>query len=290
LADYLRRELERASKAVPRSMWKASRECRDMARAASKMACAEIGELRAMINELETLAAKALAPQVPPAPSQPDNTAPTKGTGSDGGVNWVPWVGFFFAGLVVGFCIRAMPGGRAAASRRVAPTSQDASMCPSSSNAPSRNRVPGETSDSQPDVHAPSDPDTAQAGPDTARGQVDSLDDNYRLRNDPPSWNNPGSTLQEAVEVWMCDCLREDSASQIAARDAFKSFCELCAEEGWRPPSETAFGRELTAQIKEWGIKELGISKVKKRTRAYYQGVAFSNTRLVILDLMPPKF
>ena len=51
--DDLRRELERASKAVPRSVWKASDACRDVARAGTKKACADVRDLRDAVEMAE---------------------------------------------------------------------------------------------------------------------------------------------------------------------------------------------------------------------------------------------
>ena len=57
--DDLRRELERASKAVPRSVWKASDACRDVARAGTKKACADVRDLRDAVEWPERRAAEA---------------------------------------------------------------------------------------------------------------------------------------------------------------------------------------------------------------------------------------
>ena len=62
-----------------------------------------------------------------------------------------------------------------------------------------------------------------------------------------------------------------DPAGNIPARDAYADFCCWARAKDIEPCTETRFGRDFTARI-----IELGGIKVKRRDRAYYDGVALA--------------
>jgi hypothetical protein len=63
--------------------------------------------------------------------------------------------------------------------------------------------------------------------------------------------------------------LKVDAAGFIPAREAFADFCRWARAVGIEPCTETRFGRDFSATI-----VELGGTKVKRRNRAYYDGVS----------------
>jgi hypothetical protein len=54
----------------------------------------------------------------------------------------------------------------------------------------------------------------------------------------------------------------------IPAREAYADFCRWACDAGLEACTETRFGRDFSARI-----IDLGGAKVKRRDRAYYQGV-----------------
>jgi hypothetical protein len=64
--------------------------------------------------------------------------------------------------------------------------------------------------------------------------------------------------------------LKVDGGGRIPAREAYRDFCRWARAAGYEPCTETRFGRDFSARI-----IELGGLKVKRRDRAYYQGVTF---------------
>ena len=58
---------------------------------------------------------------------------------------------------------------------------------------------------------------------------------------------------------------------RIRAREAYTDFCCWARVTDIDPGTETRFGRDLSARI-----TELGGAKVKRRDRAYYDGVSLT--------------
>jgi hypothetical protein len=76
-------------------------------------------------------------------------------------------------------------------------------------------------------------------------------------------------------ERWVETRLVLDASGRIPARDAYADFCRwVRATTGAEPGTETRFGRQLTARI-----RALGGAKVKRRDRAYYEGVALASAK-----------
>ena len=74
----------------------------------------------------------------------------------------------------------------------------------------------------------------------------------------------------KVIERWIQIRLKIDAGDSIPAREAYGDFCRWARSAGIGPCTETRFGRFLSARI-----VQLGGSKMKKRDRAYYQGVMF---------------
>jgi hypothetical protein len=86
----------------------------------------------------------------------------------------------------------------------------------------------------------------------------------------PANAQQPAAT--DAIECWVKTRIQVDASGRIPAREAYADFCRwVRATAGGEPATETRFGRQLTARI-----RELGGAKVKRRDRAYYEGVALA--------------
>jgi hypothetical protein len=106
-------------------------------------------------------------------------------------------------------------------------------------------------------------------------------------RNPPPMAPRyvPGSTkvaarsvnaqrpaATDAFECWVKIRLQVDASGRIPAREAYADYCRwVRATTSMEPATETRLGRQLTVRI-----RELGGAKVKRRDRAYYEGVALA--------------
>ena len=84
--------------------------------------------------------------------------------------------------------------------------------------------------------------------------------------------NPPSSSKAEPLDRWIQTRLNVDPAGKVAARDAYADFCRWARALGIEPCTETRFGRDFTARI-----IYLGGVKIKRRDRAYYQGVVFKD-------------
>jgi hypothetical protein len=62
-----------------------------------------------------------------------------------------------------------------------------------------------------------------------------------------------------------------DAIARIPAREAYVDFCRWARATDIEPGTETRFGRDFSARI-----AELGGAKIKRRDRAYYEGVALT--------------
>jgi hypothetical protein len=60
-----------------------------------------------------------------------------------------------------------------------------------------------------------------------------------------------------------------DPAGNTPAREAYADFCRWARDMGIEPCTETRFGRDFSVRI-----ILLGGVKVKRRDRAYYEGVS----------------
>jgi hypothetical protein len=81
----------------------------------------------------------------------------------------------------------------------------------------------------------------------------------------------------DPLDRWIQTRLSIDPADSIPARDAYADFCRWARAMDIEPGSETRFGRDFSARI-----IELGGVKVKRRDRAYYDGVALSAQKLQV--------
>jgi len=78
------------------------------------------------------------------------------------------------------------------------------------------------------------------------------------------------SSRADLLDRWAQTRLNMDPVGSVPARDAYADFCRWARVSGIEPCTETRFGRDFTACI-----IHLGGVKVKRRDRAYYQGVVF---------------
>jgi hypothetical protein len=83
--------------------------------------------------------------------------------------------------------------------------------------------------------------------------------------------NPPRPTEPHGLERWAQTRLKTHPAAEIPAREAYADFCRYLRSAGLEPCTETRFGRDFTACI-----RELGGSKVKRRDRSYYVGVSLA--------------
>jgi hypothetical protein len=72
-------------------------------------------------------------------------------------------------------------------------------------------------------------------------------------------------------EWWVLARLKEDATGRIPAREAYTDFCCWTRAMGIEPVIETRFGRDFSTHI-----VSLGGAKVKRRDRAYYEGVSLT--------------
>jgi hypothetical protein len=76
------------------------------------------------------------------------------------------------------------------------------------------------------------------------------------------------SSRADLLDRWAQTRLNMDPVGSVPARDAYADFCRWARAMDIEPGSETRFGRDFSARI-----IELGGVKVKRRDRAYYDGV-----------------
>jgi hypothetical protein len=73
----------------------------------------------------------------------------------------------------------------------------------------------------------------------------------------------------DVLERWVQGRLKADAAGRIPAREAYTDFCCWARAMGIEAVTETRFGRDFSTHI-----VSLGGAKVKRRDRAYYEGVS----------------
>ena len=104
----------------------------------------------------------------------------------------------------------------------------------------------------------------------------------------PPSRHAPGSkarreaneqppTHMDVLERWVQARLKVDATGRIPAREAYTDFCRWARAMGIEPVTETRFGRDFSTHI-----VSLGGAKVKRRDRAYYEGVSLTVHKIEI--------
>jgi hypothetical protein len=79
------------------------------------------------------------------------------------------------------------------------------------------------------------------------------------------------ATNADALGRWIGERLKADATARIPARDAYIDFCRWARGTGVEPGTETRFGRDFSARI-----ADLGGKKMKRRDRAYYEGVGLT--------------
>jgi hypothetical protein len=75
----------------------------------------------------------------------------------------------------------------------------------------------------------------------------------------------------DALGRWIGERLQADATARIPAREAYIDFCRWARVRDVEPGTETRFGRDFSARI-----ADLGGKKMKRRDRAYYEGVGLT--------------
>jgi hypothetical protein len=285
-SDVIKAEL--SSAAVPLHIWRRSRQCQDVSLEESRLACAAVLGLRkelAASEAAERLEAQLVAGRAELA------TASVVGSVADPQASGLArLIGFdeatvrtgialLLAGLIevgsaLGFTLVSVATGRN----------------PQPATPP--HHPPGQSNTARPSGHARSFTNansrrlrTAQtrhqgaAAGSRARGQCDGSC-RLAVASDAPPRRGPRSTPSSerttnpewprALERWVQNRLKAAARGSIPAREAYADFCRWARSAGIEPCTETRFGRFLSARI-----VQLGGDKMKKRDRAYYQGVMF---------------
>ena len=292
-SDVIKAEL--ASAAVPLHIWRRSRQCLDLTLEVSRLACAPVLGLRKELAAAE--AAERLEVQLVAGRTQlatasvagsvadPQASALARLTGADEGTIRTG-IALLLAGLIevgsaLGFTLVSM-----ATSRNPRP--------------PSPGHVAGSTDSAGPQARA-----QHSTGPEASKRRVQTRHKANGSRGhgscascplagpgDKPPLPAPGSVpgLQVRshtkpqvssracrLDGWIQTRLNMDPADNIPARDAYADFCRWARAMDIEPGSETRFGRDFSARI-----IELGGVKVKRRDRAYYEGVALAAQKLQV--------
>ena len=82
---------------------------------------------------------------------------------------------------------------------------------------------------------------------------------------------NQHATNADALGRWIRERLKVNAAARIPAREAYTDFCRWARARDIEPGTETRFGRDFSAKI-----ADLGGKKIKRRDRAYYEGVGLT--------------
>jgi hypothetical protein len=82
---------------------------------------------------------------------------------------------------------------------------------------------------------------------------------------------NQHATNVDALGRWIGERLQADATARIPAREAYIDFCRWARVRDVKPGTETRFGRDFSARI-----ADLGGKKMKRRDRAYYEGVGLT--------------
>jgi hypothetical protein len=81
----------------------------------------------------------------------------------------------------------------------------------------------------------------------------------------------------DVLQLWVQARVKTDATGRIPAREAYNDFCRWARAVGLEPGTETRFGRDFSARI-----MELGGAKVKRRDRAYYEGVSLTVPNMAV--------
>ena len=290
--DVIKAEL--ASAAVPLHIWRRSRQCLDLTLEESRLACAPVLGLRKELAAAE--AAERLEAQLVTGRTQlatasvagsvadPQASALARLTGADEGTIRTG-IALLLAGLIevasaLGFTLVSMATSRnpqpPSTTRRVAGSSNSAgpqAQARRSTGPEARGRRVQTRHKATASRGHGSCASCPLAGPRDglalpAPGSVPGLQ--VRSHTKPQL-----SSRADPLDRWIQTRLNMDPADNIPARDAYADFCRWARAKDIEPGSETRFGRDFSARI-----IELGGVKVKRRDRAYYDGVALAAQKL----------
>ena len=292
--DVIKAEL--ASAAVPLHIWRRSRQCLDLTLEESRLACAPVLGLRkelAAAEAAERLEAQLVAGRtqlatasVAGSVADPQASALARLTGADEGTIRTG-IALLLAGLIevgsaLGFTLVSVATAHnpppPSTTRRVAGSSNSASPQAHArhSTGPGARERRVQTrhtaGGSQKRWSCASCPlaGPKDKHPPPVPGSVPSLQVRSHTKSQLSSRADP-------LDRWIETRLNMDPADNIPARDAYADFCRWARAMDIEPGSETRFGRDFSARI-----IELGGVKVKRRDRAYYDGVALAAQKLQV--------
>jgi hypothetical protein len=282
-SDVIKAELTPA--AVPLHVWRRSRQCSDLTLEESRSACSTVLGLRKELAAAERLEAQLVAGRAELA------TAPVVGSVADPQVSALARLlgldeaavrtgialllaGLIEAGSALGFTLVSVATGR-----HTQPSTPPDHGRPGPSNAarPNERGRPFSTTNSRRQRGT----QTRHRGAPAAHPRVRRCDGSCRVaasspRPAPPSATTPSAAAantewRKVVERWVQIRVNSGAGGSIPARGAYAVFfCHWAHSAGLEPCTETRFGRLLSELV-----VQLGGRKMKKRDRAYYQGLMF---------------
>jgi hypothetical protein len=278
---------ELASVAVPAHIWRRSRQCSDLTLEESRSACAPVLGLRkelAAAEAAERLEAQLVAGRAELA------TTPVAGSVADPQAGALARLlgldeaavrtgialllaGLIEAGSALGFTLVSVGTGR-----HTQPSTAPNHGRPGPSNAarPNERGRPFSATNSRRQRGT----QTRHRGAPAAHQARGRCDGSCRVaasspRPAPRSATAPSAAAantewREVVERWVQIRLISGAGGSIPAREAYADFYHWAHSAGLEPCTETRFGRLLSEFV-----VQLGGRKMKKRDRAYYQGLMF---------------
>jgi hypothetical protein len=278
-ADVIKAEL--ASMAVAPRIWRRSRNCTDLMPEENRAACAPMLDLRKELaaaeaaERLETqlVAGRAQLATVAVAGSvaDPQASALAKLIGVDEATIRI-YVALLLAALIeagsaLGFTLVSMatahnpppsaPGSANTAHRR-------ASAQHESARTSITRRV--QTGLKVGSANLVASPESSTGYRDRVPAELPSHAPGSKARG-----ANQHATNADALGRWIGERLKADVTARIPARDAYIDFCRWARVTDVEPGTETRFGRDFSARI-----ADLGGKKMKRRDRAYYEGVGLT--------------
>jgi hypothetical protein len=278
---------ELASAAVPLHIWRRSRQCSDLTLGESRSACAIVLGLRKELAAAE--AAERLEAQLVAGRAELAN-APVAGSAADPQAGALARIlgldevavrigialllaGLIEAGSALGFTLVAVAVGR----NQQPTTPHDLHQASNAarprgcvrafSNGYSRRQRGTQT--------------RHRGAPAAHQARIRRCDESCRVAASSPRPAPPAATApnraaaantewRKLVERWVQIRVISVAGGSIPAREAYADFYHWVHSAGLEPCTETRFGRLLSALV-----AELGGRKMKKRDRAYYQGLMF---------------
>jgi hypothetical protein len=278
---------ELASAGVPLHIWKRSRQCSDLTLEESRLACVAVLGLRKELAAAE--AAERLEAQLVAGRAEL-STAPVAGSVADpqagalarllgldeGAVRTgiaLLLAGLIEAGSALGFTLVSVANGRNPQSTTPSHHSPGSSNAagPSGRAKPFSNGYSRRERGTQTRHRGAHAAQQARARPcDVSCRGAASADAHPQQAPRSVATAPTNMEWRKVVENWAQSRVNADVGGNIPAREAYADFYHWVRSAGLEPCTETRFGRLLSALV-----VQLGGRKMKKRDRAYYQGLMF---------------